>query len=93
MSTKIQWEQYKGMLEHYGYNEEQIAEVKKIRESEDYDHCDFLMFKMLVEQGQVKRTRKLKKPRNLYCDGERFYYLEHHYKAFNYCGYFINQEK
>lgn len=87
MGFKMEWDKYKERLIHYGYNEEEIEKVKQfIDESE---HCPFEQFQFLFQQGIVKRTSKLKKPRNLYVKDGVFYYLNHFHKAFNYCGVFI----
>jgi hypothetical protein len=89
---KYNWEEYKQMLERYGYNDEQIAEVKKIRENPNYEEMSQEQFRFLFLNGIIKRTRKLKKIRTLFVSPEgRILYLEHHFKAWNYCGYFLNE--
>ena len=91
MGFKMDWDKYKERLIHYGYNEEETEKVKQfIDESE---HCPFEQFQFLFQQGIVKRTSKLKKPRNLYVKDGVFYYLNHYHKTFNYCGVFIENEE
>lgn len=83
------WETYQSRLKHYGYTEEQISAVKEIRET--LDHCPFEMYKELITQGAIKRTIKLKKPRNIFTDGEKFYFLSHWHKEYRYCAFFPNE--
>jgi hypothetical protein len=89
---KYNWEEYKQMLERYGYNDEQIAEVKKIREDSNYEEMSQEQFRFLFLNGIIKRTRKLKKIRTLLVNEEgQILYLEHHKKAYEFCGYFLNE--
>lgn len=90
--TKQDWNLYQEILIKFGYDDQQIADVKEIREF--YDHCTFEMFCGLIEQGIVVRTRKLKKKkRNMYVSPDGFfYYLEHHNKKMEYAGYFKSEE-
>ena len=92
-STKQSWEDYLKILIKFQYTPEQIEAVKDVRES--YDHCTFEMFSGLIEQGIVKRTRKLKKKkRNMYVSPDGFfYYLEHFNKKMEYAGHFIQNEE
>lgn len=81
MEVKQNWIDYKERLIHYGYNEEQLIEVEKIRETAE--HCPDEQFKELVAQGVLVRLAKLKKPRNYYVteDGD-FVFLNHYNKRF-----------
>lgn len=76
----------------YGYNEQELEMVREFRESPDVEHVTFEMYKALIAQRLVCVTRKIKKPRNLYLKDDRFYYLEHYYKQFNYCGYLHSEQ-
>lgn len=89
-SYKQSWEEYQKILKKFGYSEEQISAVKEIREN--LDHCTFEQFTELFQQGLIVRTRKLKKKRNLYTDGEKFYYLDHYERKYCWNGYFKNEE-
>jgi general stress protein 26 len=80
---RIDWEDYKQMLERYGYTEEQIADVKSIRENPNYEYMSPEQFRFLHLNGIIKRTRKLKKLRTLLTDGDKVYYLEHYFKRYN----------
>jgi hypothetical protein len=89
--TRYNWEDYKSMLEHYGYSEEQIASVKEIREN--LELMPWEMYQELLRQGVLIRTQKLKKPRSLYVNEEgKILYLNHHYKKYNYCAKFKDEE-
>lgn len=91
MGIKEDWNKYKERLESYGYTEEQLIEVEKVREN--YDHCNFDMFQELFLQGIVTRTIKLRKKRNLYvCDSGKFWYLNHYKKEYQYIGFMKNEE-
>ena len=80
-------ELYKKRLSNLGYSEEEIRIAENTIAT--LEHCTFEQFKELVKSSVVIRTRKLKKPRNLYVTEEgRFLYLDHYYKRYNYCGYF-----
>jgi hypothetical protein len=88
---RIDWEDYKQMLERYGYTEEQISAVKEIRENPNYEYMSPEQFRFLHLNGIIKRTRKLKKLRTYLVSPEgKVLYLEHHFKAWNFCGYFLN---
>lgn len=88
---KQDWSTYKSRLEHYGYTEEQLEEIEKVRNN--YEHMTFEQFRFLFLQGVIKRTVKLKKPRNLFVspDGEVLF-LSHYHKKYNKCGHFITEE-
>lgn len=85
------WQEYKEMLENFGYTEEQIAAVKEIRETAE--EITKAQFDFLVQTKIISRTRKLKKIRTLYTDGDKIYYLEHFNKRYEWCGIFINEEQ
>lgn len=86
---KIVWEDYEMSLIKNGFTPDEINEVKKVRESDEYEHCNFEVFNALLEQGVVVRTAKLKKPRNLYVNKEgQFLYFNSYKKAWYYVGYF-----
>lgn len=85
--TRFNWEQYKEMLESYGYNEEQISAVKEIRETAEEITKD--QFDFLVQTKIISRTRKLKKIRTLYVFDDKVWYLEHFNKRYEWCGFFI----
>jgi hypothetical protein len=87
---RIDWEDYKQMLERYGYTEEQIENVKSIRENPNYEYMSPEQFRFLHLNGIIKRTRKLKKLRTYLTDGDKVYYLDHYYKQYNHAGYFLN---
>lgn len=89
---KESWNKYKNRLIFYGYNEEQLQEVEKVREHLDY--CPNEQFKELVAQGVVVRTRKIRKPRNYYVNDEgQFLYLEHYEKKYCYAGFFAENKE
>lgn len=81
------WKDYKAKLVKMGYSKEEVKAVKEIREKAE--HCTFDQFRELYMQGVVKRTRKLKIPRNIYVteDG-KLWALSHYYKRYEYVGYF-----
>ena len=87
----IDWKDYKLYLEKLGFSKEQIREVKKIRENKKYERMTPEQFKFLMNAGIIKRTRKLKKLRTLIVVGNQILYLDTHHKAYNYCGYFIDE--
>ena len=90
--VRYPWEQYKEMLEKFNYNEEQIIEVQKIRENPEIEEITKDQFDFLVQTKIISRTRKLKKIRTLYTDGDKIYYLEHFNKRYEWCGAFVNEE-
>lgn len=86
---KMNDEDYKNHLLSKGFTETEVVEIIKQRSSMEY--CTFEMFKELVKQGIIKRTRKLKDNRSLYVSSDGYImYLEYYRKKYNYCGYFIN---
>ena len=87
----IDWKDYKLYLEKLGFSKEQIREVKKIRENKKYERMTPEQFKFLMNAGIIKRTRKLKKLRTLIVVGNQILYLDIHHKAYNYCGYFVDE--
>ena len=87
---RIPWNEYKEMLERFGYDEAQISAVKEVREQ--YDYMSAEQFRFLFLSGVVKRLIKVKKPRCYYTDGEDIYYLNHYNKQFEKAGFFINEE-
>ena len=88
---KIVWEEYREFLIKIGYTEEQIENVKQIREDSNYEEMSQEQFRFLFLNGIIKRTRKLKKIRTLLVNEEgQILYLEHHKKAYEFCGYFLN---
>ena len=91
MGFKMDWNKYKERLIHYGYNEEEIAEIKKVRESEDFEYMTKEQFDYLVSIGVLVRTRKLKKPRSLFTDGKQVLYLDSYFKRYNYCAFFAEE--
>jgi hypothetical protein len=85
------WKAYSERLKSYDYTDEEISNVRVIREDAEQIPND--MFDELVRQGVIKRTRKLKKKRSLYVlqDG-KIYYAEHWNKRMEWCGYFKDEE-
>lgn len=78
---KETWQEYKERLISYDYTEEQISEVKRIRES--FELCPYEQFRELFLQGVIVRLRKVKKPRNYYVnDLGEFLYLDHYSKSY-----------
>lgn len=88
---RYNWNDYKSMLEHFGYNQEEILAVKEIREN--YELMSWEMYQELVKQEILVRTQKLKKPRSLYVSKDgKVLYLNHYYKKYNYCAMFKDEE-
>ena len=88
---RYSWEEYKSMLEHFGYNQKEISAVKEIRQN--YELMPWEMYQELIKQGVLVRTQKLKKPRSLYvCSEGKVWYLNHFYKKYNYCAMFKYEE-
>ena len=73
------------------YTEEELENVKIFRES--LELMTFDQFTFLFLSGIVKRTAKLKTPRNLYTNGNDIYYLNHRNKRYEKCGYFNSIEE
>lgn len=86
---KHNWQEYKEMLEGFGYDESQIAEIEKIRNN--FEEITKDQFDFLVQAGVITRTRKLKKIRTLFTDEKKVYYLDHYEKKYCWCGIF-NEE-
>ena len=84
---RIPWNKYKKILERFSYDETQILEVEKTRESLDYMSAE--QFRFLFLSGVVKRLIKVKKPRCYYTDGEDIFYLNHYNKKFEKVGLFV----
>ena len=85
------WEEYKSMLEHFGYSEDDISAVKEIREN--YELMPWEMYQELIKQGVLVRTQKLKKKRSLYVSEDgKVLYLNHVYKKYNFCAKFKDEE-
>ena len=88
---RYNWNDYKSMLEHFGYNEQEISAVKEIREN--YELMSWEMYQELIKQGVLVRTQKLKKKRSLYVSEDgKVLYLNHKYKKYNYCAMFRDEE-
>ena len=91
---RFDWEQYKELLKHYNYTEEQIASVKEVRENPENELMSPEQFDFLWQQGIIRRTRKLKSKRSLLVTPEgKILYLDHYFKAYNFCGHFLNQDE
>jgi len=82
--TKMPWEQYQEKLKSFDYTEEQIEAVKEIREN--CELMTFEQFTFLISVGAIRKTCKLRKPRNLYDYEGKLLYLNHFNKEWNYAG-------
>ena len=83
--------EYSERLLSYGYSQEEVDEIITFRDN--CEHMPFEMFTVLFQQGVLKRTVKLKKPRNLYvCNDGKVYYLNHRNKRFEVVAYFKDEE-
>lgn len=89
---RYNWEEYKELLEKYGYTEGQIEEVKNFRENPEIEEITWEQFRFLFLNGVIKRTRKLKKIRTLYVFDDKVWYLDHYVKGYRYCGVFKTEE-
>lgn len=78
--TQLPPEEYVKTL--HGYNEQEIENVLKVRS--EWEYMSWQQFQLLFEQGQIRRLKKLKKPRSLYFNEETggFYYLNHYHRNF-----------
>lgn len=86
---KMNNEDYKKHLLERGFKEDEIEVILEQRAS--MESCTVEMFKELVRQGAIKRTRKLRANRSLYVNEDGYVmYLEYYRKQYNYCGYFVN---
>ena len=90
---RFDWEQYKELLKHYNYTEEQIASVKEVRENPENELMSPEQFDFLWQQGIIRRTQKLKKKRTLLVFDDKIWFLSHYHKRYVWCGYFINDEE
>lgn len=89
--TPIEIEKYLELPYIKELSDEIKTEIRKVRTT--WDYMSWPMYQMLVEQGALKRFRKLKKPRSLYVSEEGFiYYFCTYNKAFNYAAAFKNEE-
>ena len=88
---RIPWNEYKERLLIFGYDQDQILEVKKIRENPEIEQITWEQFRFLFLNGILRRTRKLKKIRTLYVFDDKVWYLDHHVKGYRYCGEFIEE--
>ena len=61
--NRYSWEEYKSMLEHFGYSQEEIENVRLIRENPENEIMSPEQFDFLFQQGILKSTQKLKKKR------------------------------
>lgn len=87
---RYDWEEYVNkILLKLDYSQEQIDEIKDIREN--WEVMTTEQFRFLFLAGIIKRTVKLKKTRTLYTDGDTVLYLNHHNKRFEQVGYFIEE--
>ena len=93
MENRYNWEQYKSMLEHFGYSEDEISAVKDIRENPENEIMSPEQFDFLFQQGIIKRTQKLRKKRTLLVFGDKIWYLSHYHRRYVWCGYFLNDEE
>ena len=84
---KEDWQDYERKLLDMGYDENQIAEIKKVRDN--YEYCAFEQFQFLFQQKLIKRYIKLRKPRNLFCSDGKFYYLCHRTRRYELVGEFL----
>lgn len=89
---RIPWNEYKERLISFDYTEDQILEIAKIRENPEIEEMTWEQFRFLFLNGVLRRTRKLKKIRTLYVFDDKVWYLDHHVKAYRYCGEFTEQE-
>ena len=87
---RYDWEEYVNkILLKLDYSQEQIDEIKDIRENWEVMTAE--QFRFLFLAGIIKRTAKLKKIRTLYTDGVTVLYLNHYNKRFEQAGYFIEE--
>jgi len=86
-----EWKQYSERLKSWNYTEEEIEDIREVREN--LDNCPDDQFKELVAQGVVVRTRKLKKKRNYYVNEEgQFLYLDSYKRKYLIAGYFKTED-
>jgi len=89
---KLETEEYLLTLEKRGYTEEEIENVRKVRD--EWDYMPYEQYKLLIEQGLLKRTVKLKFPRSIWFCEETggFYYLNHWSRHFVNCAHWKETE-
>lgn len=88
----IPWDKYEEILISYGYNEDNLKNAKFFRETLSY--MSFEQFLYLCEVRVVKRVAKLRKPRCLFVgDDGKIWYLNHKYKRYNTCGFFVQEKE
>lgn len=83
-------EEYLERLKHYGYTEEELQGVIEFRETAQ--HVPWEQYRMLIDQQLLKRTRKLKKIRNVYFYDEKFWILDHYHKKYNWIGFMHSED-
>ena len=83
-------EVYLERLKHYGYTEEELQGVIEFRK--EAEHVPWEQYRMLIDQQLLKRTRKLKKIRNVYFYDEKFWILDHYHKKYNWIGFMHTDE-
>ena len=93
MENRYTWEEYKSMLEHFGYSQQEIENVKTIRENPENEIMSPEQFDFLWRQGIIKRTQKLRKKRTLLVFDDKIWYLSHYHRRYVWCGYFLNDEE
>jgi len=72
------------------YTDEQKQAVREFREGAE--HVPYEQYRYLIEQKLFFRTRKLTKPRNIYFKDEKFWYLNHVLKRYEYIGWLHSEE-
>lgn len=87
---RIPWNEYKEILEMFGYDEAQISAVKEVRETAEEITKE--QFDFLVSSGVIKRRAKLKKIRSMFIVGDDIVFLSHYHKGWQVVGYFITEE-
>jgi len=66
-------------------------EIVRIRST--YEYMNWEIWKGLLEQRQICRTHKLKKPRTLWVDEDgKIWYFSHYSQSFVYAGFFHSPE-
>ena len=90
---KIDWLHYKEFLIKLNYTQEDIENVRLIRENPENEIMSPEQFDFLFQQGIIKRTQKLKKKRTLLVFDDKIWYLSHYHRRYVWCGYFINDEE
>lgn len=85
---RMSWQEYEQMLISNNYTEEQIEEIKKIRESDEYELVNWEQYTYLTQNHFLKRFYKLKKKRSVYGKDSKFYFLNHQKRAFDVCAQF-----